>query len=63
MARVLRGAKLPGPRIGGVSLRSLLMTHKELLRKLSLRREGFVSRMSTLVSLNQIELIFFSHMW
>jgi hypothetical protein len=63
MARVLRGAQLPSPRVGGVSLRNLLMRHGQLLKKLSLREEGLVGRMSTLVSLNQIELIFFSHMW
>jgi hypothetical protein len=60
-ARIIGGVRLP-PRKSG-SLRSLVAEHRELFDDLQKRDIGLPKRLSVLLELIRIELIFFSHVW
>jgi hypothetical protein len=63
LGRTLKGVHLDHPRRGPASFESLFVEHARLYRQLRSPKTDFSLRLSALVSLNQIELIFFAHMW
>jgi hypothetical protein len=60
-ARTIRGVNLP-PR-KSKALRDLLVDHKDLFRRVQARGLGLPRRLSALLELIRIELIFFGHVW
>lgn len=60
-ARVIRGVDLP--RAMTSSLRRLMVEHTKLFRALQAPEHGLPRRLSILLGLIRIELIFFAHVW
>jgi hypothetical protein len=60
-ARIIQGVKLPRTKRG--SVRSILVEHAKLFEHLQRRNLGLPRRLSILLELIRIELIFFGHVW
>lgn len=63
LGRIIRGVKLAHPRSGSTGFAKMFAEHAALFRKLRSKELDFASRLSVVLSMNQIELIFFAHMW
>jgi hypothetical protein len=63
LGRIVRDVHLEQPRSGRLDLASLLTEHTRMMPSLRSIRADFAGRLTTLLAMNQIELLFFAHMW
>lgn len=63
LGRIVTGVSVTHPIVGASSLPSLLREHGRLYKSLVVSRRDLAARLSALIKLTQIELIFLGHMW